>query len=182
MRYLCLLSIPWNTNTQVVTPTSYFSFHASANKENATPSTNRNNMLLSPSTTSAGSKLPLSSSASKSLKGSKAASPNAAVNGRNCFDSPTEDFSELMKTPKAIHMSDANFNTDYNPHIADISPVDFTKMQYDDLYMVAINQKKDLQSLREFCNLEKGMWSEEVEIKRHLAIDEEKLRMGIFLI
>ena len=79
-------------------------------------------------------------------------------------------------------MSDANFNTDYNSHMADISPVDFTKMQYDDLYMVAINQKKDLQSLREFCNLEKGMWSEEVEMKKNLAIDEEKLRMGIFLI
>lgn len=42
--------------------------------------------------------------------------------------------------------------------------VDISKMQYDDLYLVATKQNEDLQALREFSDIEKELWRQEREI------------------
>ena len=53
-----------------------------------------------------------------------------------------------------------------NIEVSSMQPmlVDISKMQYDDLYLVATKQNEDLKALREFSDIEKELWRQEREI------------------
>ena len=150
----------------------------SANKENATPTTPRNNMMFSPSTTTSGSKLPLSSSSGKLQKWSRTSSPGATINDDKIYDSPIEDFSKTVDKFKPTNLTTTGSVVEISTEMTHIDPIDINKMQYDDLYLVANKQKKDLQILREFSGLEKEICHQEEEIKRNQIRDQEKMKMG----
>ena len=121
----------------------------------------------------------MSSSSGKLQKWSKAASPEeATINSDKSFDSPIVDFSELVDKSKSIHTTATATTIEVSTQVSNIDPIDITRMQYDDLYLVANKQKKDLQTLREFSDLEKEIWHKEEETKRSQIRDEEKMKMG----
>ena len=134
---------------------SFVYLPCSANKENAAPTTPRNNMMFSPSTATSGSKLPLSSSSGKLQKWSRTSSPGAAINDDKIYDSPIEDFSKIVDKFNPTNLTTTGSIIEISTQMKDIDPIDITKMQYDDLYLVANEQKKDLQTLREFSSLER---------------------------
>ena len=140
--------------------------------------------MFSPPATIAGSKLPLSSSACKvQERGKSSCTPKAlaptSVN-RNFDSSPIEDLFQVIDKSNSSNTTavDTGLESKVRTNPKTVLPVEITKMQYDDLYLVVSKQKKDLQTLREFSDLEKEIWSEEEEKRRIENRDEQRMQIG----